>query len=159
MPAMTSVLRTFFFLMLAIFLCTQISCKAKNNTSSIAGLETADSATVKSYAILRRACLEKIIREMSVYPSVDCAAVVIGGVRTEQYQRFLWLKKIATDQELVQLTNVENGNVKAYAFWALTDRNYANCKALFEQHLKDTTSFEYLLGCMRSGKFIKTTIY
>jgi hypothetical protein len=131
-----------------------ISCNSKRDRLSISDLEIPDSSTAKENIIVRQGYLENVIGQISAYPSVDCAAVDIGGVETEQYKRFLWLKRFTTEQELIELTKYDNGKVKAYAFWALADRNYPNCKAILEQHLKDTTSFQFSSGCLGNTKFI-----
>jgi hypothetical protein len=148
MPAMTSTQNILFCLTLTVCSSLFTSCNSKQGGSKI------QDSTDNSYAILRAAFLEKTIRDISLYSTVDCAAVGFGGVQSEQYKRFLLVKKIASDQELVQLTQTSNGNVKAYAFQALVDRNYSDCSSVFQQHLNDTTSFQYLSGCIGSTKFI-----
>jgi len=113
-----------------------------------------DSSITKGEIIERQKYFNKIVKQIIFYNSVDCAAVGMGGIKTEQYNRFLWLKSFATEKELIDLTNDENGNVKAYAYWALTDRNYSNSKVILEKHLNDTTSFSYSSGCLEQTKFI-----
>lgn len=139
-------LRNIAFLMFTFCVSICTSCNSNNADACIR-----DSTT---YHQLRLAYLEKITRDISLCSTVDAAAVGFGGVQSEQYERFLLLRKIANDEELIQLTKSANGNVKAYAFLALAERNYPNCNELLQQHIKDTTSFQYRSGCIGGTRFI-----
>lgn len=133
----------FCFLLIAC-ISLSVACNSKHDNTEIQ-----DSAT---YVGLRSGYLEKLVRDIAQYSTVDAAAAAVGfgGVQSGQYELFLMLRKIATNEELIQLTTSSNANVKAYAFKALADRDYPNCRLLLQQHLNDTTSFQYLSGCIGS---------
>ena len=45
---------------------------------------------------------------------------------------------------------LKSGNVKAYAFYELVNRENPNCRQILEQHLNDITTFQYFSGCLKS---------
>jgi hypothetical protein len=68
--------------------------------------------------------------------------------RSPHNENFEKLIKIATDSELIALTDHPKSNVKVYAFWALARRSYKGIKLVLEKKLNDTTSIEYTSGCV-----------
>ena len=74
----------------------------------------------------------------------------------KQIRYFERLKTLATDHELIQLTQHKNGVVRVYAFDALEDRNYSGLYDIIIQHIEDHQvikwrfyGFEFISG--RSG--------
>ena len=94
-----------------------------------------------------------IADEISKYRAVDVSHVGYVGFRSKQYERFYSLTQIATDNELIVLTDHKDEKVRAYTFWALGKRNYSDIKIILEKHLTDTASFVFHQGCVfRSQK-------
>ena len=50
---------------------------------------------------------------------------VTAGIKPKQYENFEELKKNASKQELLTLTNHSNGVVRCYSFWALASNKNA----------------------------------
>lgn len=65
-----------------------------------------------------------------------------------QYNRFLKLHQLASDDELVELTNHDSPAVRGYAFWALAKNHYPDLKNIFVDHLEDTDAVVQRNGCM-----------
>ena len=95
-----------------------------------------------------RKSILRIAAKISKYKTVDDRAVGFAGNMTEQYKRFNSLTQVATDKELIILTDHKSEKVRAYAFWASAKRNYTDIKTILEKHLGDTSRFDYYSGCM-----------
>lgn len=102
----------------------------------------------------RKWILKNKVNQIAINPTVDGQAVSITGMQTEQYRRFQWLKQFATDEELTNLTKNPSGNVKAYSFMVLCDRNSLFCKEILEQRLSDKTQFQHYSGCLQMPEYI-----
>lgn len=98
--------------------------------------------------------LNDLINEIGSYPTVDYKAVGYGWTESPQYERFENLMSIATDSQLVKLTDFFNPTVKAYAFWALVIRHNINVRSILERHINDKQSFQLLSGCLSETKKI-----
>ena len=98
--------------------------------------------------IPRRAQILKILNQIANHPTVDAQYIGIGSTQSTQFQRFIWLKTVATDEELIKMTNHNSGNVRAYSFKALCERNSIVCKSILERHLTDTTQIVTRAGCI-----------
>jgi len=97
-----------------------------------------------------RKSILRIAIKISKYKTVDDRAVGFAGLMTDQYNRFYSLMQLATDNELITLTDHKNEKVRAYAFWALAKRNFSDIKIILEKHLCDTTSFDFYAGCLQT---------
>ena len=65
---------------------------------------------------------KKIVKTIEKVNELMGSAVYYSGIRPEQWDNFVKLKKIATTQELIELTNHKNGVVRCYSFWALSHK-------------------------------------
>jgi hypothetical protein len=60
---------------------------------------------------------------------------------TPQYQRFLRLKRTASQKELIALTDHVNPMIRCYSFWALSNKGIA--KQLLEKHKNDSAQIVF----------------
>ncbi len=86
---------------------------------------------------------KQTINDIISYGIVEGPLVGDAGIKSEQYNRFVTLKFNLLDSQLVLLTKHLNSVVKAYAFWALVQKNYSGIKQLIEKHLNDKQTFRY----------------
>lgn len=98
--------------------------------------------------------LKKTVSEIADYGKVESTSLGFLGTSSVQYERFLKLKLNASDSELVLLTNNYNSVIKAYAFWALTEKKYKGIKQIIEFRIKDRGFFQFHNGCMVWAKRI-----
>jgi hypothetical protein len=87
----------------------------------------------------------KRIEEINMFQD---SAVGYAGVRPEQYDNFISLKEIATVDELLSLTDHQNGVVRCYAFWALSYNESVNLYPIVLNHLNDTEIVTIQFGCI-----------
>mgnify|MGYP007071049556 CR=1 FL=1 len=92
--------------------------------------------------------LKQTVSEIISYGTVDAYAVGYSGTVTEQYSRFVRLKANASILDLVLLTKHYNAVIRAYAFWALADKEYGGIKQIIIDHLSDIQTFQFHSGCM-----------
>ena len=78
---------------------------------------------------------------------VDMDVVGPGGMNTNQLQRFIFLLENATNEELSNLVNDKNANVRAYAFWSLALKKYDKIKDVLESKLNDITPLHCRFNC------------
>ncbi len=71
----------------------------------------------------------------------------IGGM-TEQWSRYEKLKRNASEEELIKLTDSESSAVKAYAFKALVERENRNTFKILSRHLSDQQEIWTAEGCV-----------
>lgn len=91
------------------------------------------------------------IEEDNMYKS---SAIGYAGERTKQWDRFVKLKKNATDEELIILTNHKSPAVKCYSFHALAERKNQKTFEILLNHLKDTDVVETFQGCIVSSQSV-----
>lgn len=85
--------------------------------------------------------------------------VGFAGETTIQYKSFLELKKVATTQELLDLTKHKSTVVRCYAAWALTDLKYSKLEEVFEYFLKNKEEVLLFVGCIMQDEKISDIIY
>lgn len=98
--------------------------------------------------------IQKVVDKIEEDNMYKSSAVGYAGERTKQWDRFEELKKKATDEELIILTNHKSPAVKCYSFQALAERNNPKTFEILLDHLKDTDMVETFQGCIVSGQSV-----
>jgi hypothetical protein len=122
------------FALLLIIACS--ACKSDKQSRAI-GLQPMFSNEIKQ--------LSHDIAAENVLMGV---AVGIAAVRPEQWDRYEKLAKLATDEELMALTNDTNAVVRCYAFQALLERRHIDPFHVLLLHLSDTANVHTRYGCI-----------
>ncbi|WP_131725846.1 hypothetical protein [Flavobacterium sp. Root420] len=91
-----------------------------------------------------------IVKKIEKENVVMGSAVGSAGITPEQYENFEELKKNASKEELLLLTNHPNGVVKCYSFWALALDKNADLFSIVKKHINDDTPVETQFGCIKS---------
>ena len=136
---------TVIFLFIISFSCFT-SCESDNSNSVKLLIENNDTLRMQ--------------RKNNILTFVDCIAsngqvennsIGFGGGQSASYNCFLELNKIASDQDLIVLTQHLKPTVRCYAFWALCKRKYKDIRTVLTPMLKDTASIHYQSGCIVMG--------
>lgn len=79
-----------------------------------------------------RSEVQKLVNELHIYPS-------ISGNKTNESENKTYknLLDIATNQELVELTDYKSARIRCYAFRGLVEREYPKVKEIFYKHKND----------------------
>lgn len=93
---------------------------------------------------------QDIVSDLIEYGEITGSAVGYSGGKPKQWDNFTDLKKNATDQELLLLTEHPNPVVKCYAFDLLVKKRNKNSFNILKENLKDTTSVSTQYGCIGS---------
>lgn len=80
------------------------------------------------------------------------SAVGSAGIKPTQYKNFEALKKSASKNELILLTNHANGVVRCYSFMALATLKNIELFPIVKDHIQDDGEIEIQFGCIRSVK-------
>lgn len=75
-------------------------------------------------------------------------AVYYSGMKPKQYENFEILVKIASHEELLNLTKHPNGVVRCYSFWALSLKKDINLFSIIKEHINDDEIVNTQFGCM-----------
>jgi len=116
------------------------------------------------YILIIMTVLNSLYAQESIRPEINQIAdsiaadnqykssgVGYGGVRTSQWERFVTLKDIATNEELQLLTDHTNSVVRCYSFQALAERHDSTTFSILLNHLKDNEYVSTFQGCIMSG--------
>lgn len=126
---------SFFLSFLILFL--SVSCYGKNDYD-------ASKISNKTNRIVKK--IEKVNFLMG-------SAVGVAGRTPKQFENFEELKKNASVEELIMLTNHPNGVVRCYSFWALLRLKNIDLFSIVKNHLGDDTIVQTQFGC--SGDYEK----
>ncbi len=91
--------------------------------------------------------VSEIVSDIAKGNVIDSSGVGIVGTRTEQYDYFSKLVKLATSKELLILTDHPNAAVRGYAFWALSFDHSIDLFPIINKHLNDEERVGYVVGC------------
>ncbi len=101
--------------------------------------------------------IQEIVKKIADKGIINGEAVGLSGDRTEQYDNFVELKKLATQTELLLLVNHPNPAVRAYSFWALTEYQNIDLLPIIKNHLNDNETVDTTFACLgqirRTGDF------
>ena len=76
------------------------------------------------------------------------------AMRPKQWDNFEKLKKVASKEELIKLTNHPNGVVRCYAFWALSDSESVNLLPIVLNHIRDEKFVNTQFGCVGDREMV-----
>ena len=93
-----------------------------------------------------RQALHSIISEMADDNMYKSASIGYGAAKTKQWARFVELKKIATADDLISLTNEESPAVRCYAFQALVEMQNVKAFDILLEHLADNEEIQSFEG-------------
>jgi hypothetical protein len=103
--------------------------------------------------------LKYIVSKIEAVNEVQSAHVGFAGVESDNYKNFLDLKKVATVNDLVQLTDNKNSVVACYSAMALADKSYLDLKTIFVKFLDKDRQVITLSGCIISEGPISSELY
>lgn len=108
--------------------------------------------------------LKLIVTEIAIGNSVESSKFGEGGSPSKQWEKYEQLKKSASTEQLIMLTDHKNEAVRCYAFRALTNKNSDKVYPILLNHLHDTSTVFTLTGGHRGREyvgdyFIKTANY
>ncbi|MBX7155729.1 MAG: hypothetical protein U0Y96_16355 [Candidatus Kapaibacterium sp.] len=81
------------------------------------------------------------------------------GTRPQQYDNFVDLQKIATKDELQELTNHPNGVVRCYSFWALTKDTSVSLLPIILKHITDDEIISEMSYCVIRKEIVGDFFY
>lgn len=96
----------------------------------------------------------KIVKKIEKVNVLMGSAVYYAGVRPKQWDHFVKLKKVATTEELIELTNHKNGVVRCYSFWGLSHKNEIDLFEIVKKHLEDDESISTQFGCIGGQQMV-----
>jgi hypothetical protein len=103
--------------------------------------------------------LDSIIKCIAAINEVQSEHIGWGGTPSENFRNYLQLKKAATTEQLVTLTDNENATVACYAGWALADESYSDLCSVFMKFNRHDRVVVTFSGCIRSSNSISSELY
>jgi hypothetical protein len=92
--------------------------------------------------------LKKIVDGIEKGNRVESSHIGIGGSPSKQWNKYEQLKKVATIDQLVALTDHKNSAVRCYAFRALAAKQSDRVFSILLKHLSDTSVVHTQSGCI-----------
>ena len=112
-----------------------------------------------SFAQANNEKLDSLVSTFSNSVTVSGYSKGIAGIISEEYLAYNELFKVASNEQLIALTDHSNGIVKCYAFLALAQKDKRLAKDIAIKHEEDNQQIEVLKGCKSSietvAKFMK----
>ena len=96
----------------------------------------------------------EIVKKIKKVNIVMNSGVGFSEVRPKQFDHFTQLRKKASIDELMDLTNHPNGTVRSYAFWALSYNPSVDLLPIIVKHLNDNEVVLTFLGCTVTPKSV-----
>ena len=92
--------------------------------------------------------LKKLVSDIASYGRVEFGPVGYQATTTKQYDRYLKLLSIATDSQLVVLTDHPSATVKVYAASILCVRKYEKFDKIYNKLINNRQFFSLASGCI-----------
>lgn len=92
--------------------------------------------------------IKKIVNKLETGNRVEDAYIGFGGAPSEQFALYEQLKELATEEQLMSLTNHANPAVRCYAFQALAAKQAKNLFPILLEHMNDTALVVTQSGCI-----------
>jgi hypothetical protein len=92
--------------------------------------------------------LKRIVAGIEKGNQVESSHIGEGSSPSKQWDKYEQIKKIATIDQLVALTDHKNSAVRCYAFQALATKRSDKVFAVLLKHLNDTSVVETQSGCI-----------
>lgn len=93
------------------------------------------------------------------FNEVQDSHIGYAGSPSEQYENYEKLLDIASDKDLLLLTEDTNYSVATYATFGLIERNNSTFIDVFERFLKDAKRVKTMKGCMVGSSLVSSEIY
>lgn len=103
--------------------------------------------------------LKDIVSRIEAINEVQSKHIGYAGVESDNYKNFLDLKRIATVNDLVRLTDNKNSVVVCYSAMALADKSYFDLKTIFVKFLNKDIKVSTFSGCIKSEDPISSKLY
>lgn len=88
----------------------------------------------------------KSVKKIEEVNQLMSSAVGYSLMRPKQWDNFEELKKNATKEELIELTNHPNGVVRSYSFWALSHKKDVDLFSIVKEHINDDEEISTMFG-------------
>lgn len=134
-----------FLFVLTLLLFT--SCNDVKDTPDPPETKTKSKITQTYSEIQVSDSLRPIVDTLVAYNSIDDEGVGYSGSKPITYKTFEKLNQIASDDELIRLTNHFSPAVRGYSFWGLVERNHPAIKEIALNHTQDAAVVDRMSGC------------
>jgi hypothetical protein len=88
-----------------------------------------------------------IVEEIAKHNVYEFGKLGYTGLKSKQYDRYLKLMELATDDQLLQLTGHSNVVVRIYAYHACEKRNIPLSQEVLSKYRRDSSRVKMINGC------------
>jgi Ca2+/Na+ antiporter len=122
--------------------------KSTKEHSIVDDLETSGDFMNQPDSTRDKIALNNLVYSISVLQNLESDYIGIEGKKSTQFDYFETLKKWASTDQLINLTDHGNALVRTMAFQALADKKYIELKKIFKKHLNDRHTYNVHSGCV-----------
>jgi hypothetical protein len=98
--------------------------------------------------------LKKIVNSIEKGNGVESSHLGKGGIPSKQWAKYEKLKKVATNDQLIALTDHKNPAVRCYAFQALASKRSDKIFPILLKHLNDTSRVSIQRTCVLMTQYV-----
>lgn len=98
--------------------------------------------------------IDSLVIDIAMDNMLNDEGIGIGWRENDQWKRYLRLSEVATEDELVKLTNHENAVVRGYSFQALAKNKSSHVFPILINHLTDTATATSFSGCFQTDQML-----
>lgn len=104
--------------------------------------------------ISSQSVIDSLINGIAMDNILNDEGIGIGWKENDQWKRYIRLSEIATEEELVELTDHENAVVRGYSFQALAKNKSSQVFPILINHLTDTAMVTSFSGCFKTDQML-----
>ncbi|WP_159025721.1 hypothetical protein [Aquimarina sp. Aq78] len=103
--------------------------------------------------------VDSLVNSIAQENRVECEAIGFGGSSSSLYKKFKKLKRNASKDELIKLTNHDSLAVIGYSSYALIDRKLIQPNKLLQRFIDNKDAVSTFCGCIMSSETLSSLIY
>jgi len=103
--------------------------------------------------------MDSLVSSIAEKNRVECESIGFAGSSSTLYKKFEKLKRKATKEELLELTNHNSLAIVGYSSYALIDRKLIEPNKLFQRFIDNEENVSTFCGCIMSRETLSSLIY
>ena len=104
------------------------------------GISCSNSNQLLNGHVTPQSAIDSLVTDIAIENMLNDEGVGIGWSQNDQWERYIKLSEVATEEALVKLTDHENAVVRGYSFQALAKNKSSQVFPILINHLADTAT-------------------
>ncbi len=118
------------------------------------GISCSNSNQLLNGHVTPQSAIDSLVTDIAIENMLNDEGVGIGWSQNDQWERYIKLSEVATEEALVKLTDHENAVVRGYSFQALAKNKSSQVFPILINHLADTATVTSFSGCFKTDQML-----